>query len=97
MNRARKRLRKSRHRRDRLEVRELAGLPRLENGTCGDRFTAGLRARHATRTRERRGRGTRRQLGEAEPCKPERRTRFPRDRAREIVRRATRRADDDQL
>src|SRR5207245_1392365 len=74
------------------EVRELRTGDGVERGAGGHRLGAGPRAWRAALTGQARRRGTGRKLGETETRQAEGGTRSACEAAREIVRRATRRA-----
>src|SRR5205807_6290789 len=95
VSRSRQRFWKSRHARDRRKVRQLTGLHRIEDRARRDRLGAGLRPRRSPLRRARyRRRSASRKLREAESSEAERRATTARNRARQIVSRAARCADD---
>jgi len=92
-----KRGRKAAEPRDRLEVLELALGQRLETRAQGDRLGAQTRGGHQAGRREIERRHARGELREAEALQAERRAPPGGDRARELVHRAARRADEQDV
>ncbi len=97
VNRSRQRRGKPGQPRHRREVREVVGRNRVKHRPRRHRLGPRLRRGCAPRSGWGRDGHARRQLREAEPRQAERRASGGRDRANEVVRRASRGADDDRF
>ncbi len=95
VDRARQRLRETRHRRDRREICQLSSGDGVEHCPRGHGFRTRMRGRSPARVADARSRRPRREFGQAETCQSKRRAGLARNRADEIVGRAASRTDDE--